>query len=199
MISKFRRNKLVPTAPAAAASPRVVTDTPVSRSRVRVVRGNGMALGYVSPPTTAGHATVVASADKALVLDIPKAQNAQQSTHIRIMARNGINTVQYPFVGLENYGGGEHWRLRACEEGLEGSVFKERARADSTTVAHVASSKVWSIKKLEGSIEELCMHWLEDTGVRSCLQAIIPSASNLPIGLWMRKAPVGSEESVVCY
>ncbi|KAG8995596.1 hypothetical protein FRB94_003533 [Tulasnella sp. JGI-2019a] len=74
MITKFRRNRFVPTAPAAATTGARVNS--VSRSRVRVVRGNGAVLGYLSPPTTQTHATVVASVDEALVLDIPNVWNA---------------------------------------------------------------------------------------------------------------------------
>ncbi|KAG8991973.1 hypothetical protein FRB94_012114 [Tulasnella sp. JGI-2019a] len=141
MITKFRRNKLVPTAPAATGVPRMVAKDFVSRSRVRVIKGNGTVLGYVSSPTTQAHATVVASADEALVLDIPNVCNTQQRTHIRITARNGIAPGPYPFIGLENFSG-KHWRFRACEEGPEGSVFKERARANTITVAGEASSRV---------------------------------------------------------
>ncbi|KAG9024817.1 hypothetical protein FRB95_010985 [Tulasnella sp. JGI-2019a] len=194
MITKFRQSKLVPTAPEAASGPCLVASSPVSRSRVRVVRGNGTVLGYISPPGPWTHATVVAS-DQALVLDIPNVWDEKQEPgHIKISACDS-NIVAYPFLGLENWKG-DHWIVRACEEEPEGSVFKERARADTNSAVQEAASKVWSIKKLNGSTEELCMHWLEDTGGRSCLQAVIPSVSDSSIQLWMRRAPIGSEESV---
>ncbi|KAG9024818.1 hypothetical protein FRB95_010986 [Tulasnella sp. JGI-2019a] len=185
MVTKFRQSKLVPTTSGAASGPH----------RVRVVRGDGTVLGYVSPPNPTAHITVVASADEALVLNLPKVCDGQEkAARIRIAASDS-DVVAYPFLGLENWKD-DHWIVRACEEGPKGSVFKERARADTHNVPQVASSNVWSIKKLDNSIEELCMHWMEDTGSRSGLKAMIPSASNSPIYLWMRKAPVGSEESV---
>ncbi|KAG8995573.1 hypothetical protein FRB93_001077, partial [Tulasnella sp. JGI-2019a] len=85
IVIEFRQSKLAPIAPAAASGPRLVANSSVSRSRVKVVRGNGAVLGYVSPPTREGHATVVASADQALVLDIPKVWDTRQKVaHIRI-------------------------------------------------------------------------------------------------------------------
>ncbi|KAG8997957.1 hypothetical protein FRB94_007296 [Tulasnella sp. JGI-2019a] len=56
MITKFGRSKFVPTAPAAAAvGTRVVAGNSVSRCRVRVIRGDGKVLGYVSPPSSQTH------------------------------------------------------------------------------------------------------------------------------------------------
>ncbi|KAG8995583.1 hypothetical protein FRB93_001087 [Tulasnella sp. JGI-2019a] len=198
MITEFRQSKLASTAPVAASGSRLVAKGSVSRSRVRVVRGNGTVLGYLSPPTREPHATVVASADEALVLDIPKVWDAQQNVmHIGIVSpTNDNNRIPYPFVGLESCYNADHWRFRACEEGPEGSVFKERARADTKTDVQEASSKVWSIKKLDGSIEELCASWMNDSGTRSSLQATIPPPSASPLQVWMRKSVKGAEESV---
>ncbi|KAG9022375.1 hypothetical protein FRB95_014876 [Tulasnella sp. JGI-2019a] len=194
-----------------------IASSPVSRSRVRVVRGNGTVLGYMARPRQQGHLTVAVSADEALVLNIPDGLDKQQeAAHIKMASCN--SDIPYPFLGLENYKG-DYWVARACEKGMypsiyfefsapfveiisssrigpEGSVFKDRSRADTNSVPQEASSKVWSIKKLDDSTEELCIHWLEDTGVRSTLQAMIPSASESPIKLWMRKAVKGSEELV---
>ncbi|KAG9002849.1 hypothetical protein FRB94_003532 [Tulasnella sp. JGI-2019a] len=118
MITEFRQSRLAPTAPAAASGPRLIANSSVLRSRVKVVRANGTVLGYATPPSRHGHTTVVASADEALVLNIPKVRDEQQKeTHIEIVApTNGNSRVSYPFIGLENYNG-NHWRFRACEEG----------------------------------------------------------------------------------
>ncbi|KAG8984024.1 hypothetical protein FRB93_006817 [Tulasnella sp. JGI-2019a] len=58
----------------------------------------------------------------------------QNAAHIRMIARDDNNNIPYPFLGLESYhtSYGYHWRVRACERGPEGSVFKERARANTT-------------------------------------------------------------------
>ncbi|KAG8991075.1 hypothetical protein FRB94_012875 [Tulasnella sp. JGI-2019a] len=119
MLDMFRQNALAPTAPAAAACPRQAASSPISRCRVKVVRGNGTVRGYVPSPTREALATVVASADEALVLDIPKSCDTHPNvTHIKIAApTNGNDRILYPFLGLENYGHGDHWRFRACEEG----------------------------------------------------------------------------------
>ncbi|KAG9024632.1 hypothetical protein FRB95_011250 [Tulasnella sp. JGI-2019a] len=111
MITEFRRNTMVPTAPAAAIGPRLAV---MSRSCVaceQVVKADGTELGYISPPTRGGMVTVVASAERALVLDVPKVWDAQQTeTNIRM----ADPSETYPFVGLENHGDRD-WNLRACE------------------------------------------------------------------------------------
>ncbi|KAG8995595.1 hypothetical protein FRB93_001099 [Tulasnella sp. JGI-2019a] len=90
MITEFRQSRLAPTAPAAASGPRLIANSSVLRSRVKVVRANGTVLGYATPPSRHGHTTVVASADEALVLNIPKVRDEQQKeTHIEIVVSSG--------------------------------------------------------------------------------------------------------------
>ncbi|KAG8984031.1 hypothetical protein FRB93_006824 [Tulasnella sp. JGI-2019a] len=90
MVTKFRQSKLVPTSASAAASGPQVASSSVSRSRVRVVRGDGTVLGYVSPPNPTAHITVVASADEALVLNLPKVCDGQEkAARIRIAVSLG--------------------------------------------------------------------------------------------------------------
>ncbi|KAG9027247.1 hypothetical protein FRB95_007964 [Tulasnella sp. JGI-2019a] len=130
----------------------------------------------------------------------------------------GHTNSPFPFIGIESLKD-EYWDLRACEEGKyvsakfnfygfqgksvsfsavgpEGTKFHRRARADTTTLAQVASSNVWLIKKPDNSTEELCMEWTEATDARTPLQAVTSSSTTSPKELWMRKVILGGEESV---
>ncbi|KAG9037597.1 hypothetical protein FRB95_004817 [Tulasnella sp. JGI-2019a] len=80
--------------------------------------------------------------------------------------------------------------------GAGGQDFQRTRTGRHPNPSAGGSSKVWSIKKLDDSIEELCMEWIEDTGARIPLQAVTPSASASPGQVWMRKVPKGAEESV---
>ncbi|KAG9024825.1 hypothetical protein FRB95_010993, partial [Tulasnella sp. JGI-2019a] len=202
-----------------AVGPRMLANSSVSRCRVRVVRKNGTVLGYVSPPKTEDHPTVVTSVDDALALDIPRMDTQQNAAHIRMIARDDNNNIPYPFLGLESYhtSYGYHWRVRACERGPEGSVFKERARANTTNPVQEASAKVWSRKWTAPLKNFVCSGWriprLEQPIHRTIerarlvapsgasqprfpLQAIIQHPPGSSVQLWMRKAPINSEESV---
>ncbi|KAG9027756.1 hypothetical protein FRB95_007415 [Tulasnella sp. JGI-2019a] len=128
-----------------------------SRSRIKVVKQNGTVPGYLSRPHPA-HAATVVSADEALVLEASRAQD----THVaRVKMLNCSNSDTFPFLGLEIQDG--WWELKACDAEPEGSVFKGRGRADTTTEPmHPASSKIWTIKKIDGPNEQLCPQWIED-------------------------------------
>ncbi|KAG8980322.1 hypothetical protein FRB93_009281 [Tulasnella sp. JGI-2019a] len=166
----------------------------IKNSRVKVVRGNGAVLGYVAPPTSGAHGAITASADQALVLNVSRALDTRKTvTMIRMV---GHTNSPFPFIGIESLKD-EYWDLRACEEvGPEGTKFHRRARADTTTLAQVASSNVWLIKKPDNSTEELCMEWTEATDARTPLQAVTSSSTTSPKELWMRKVILGGEESV---
>ncbi|KAG8991215.1 hypothetical protein FRB94_012687 [Tulasnella sp. JGI-2019a] len=73
-----------------------VAASPPSRCRLRVVKGNGKVIGYVAPPTAGHNVKVAASAQGALVLNIPRVWNTQNAlAHIQ-MVRNTTTTIS-PF------------------------------------------------------------------------------------------------------
>ncbi|KAG9008754.1 hypothetical protein FRB94_012978 [Tulasnella sp. JGI-2019a] len=146
-----------------------------SRARIRVVRGSGVVLGYLSPPVRDTYPKVVAKADEALVLIVPTECAARQvANNIKTVTRND-EVSAYPFIGLETYG--SFWIIKACEEGPEGSVFKGRTRADTTRSELMAASKVWLVKKLDGTTEELYSEWIEDSGGMCPLQFLLFSST----------------------
>ncbi|KAG8989083.1 hypothetical protein FRB94_014681 [Tulasnella sp. JGI-2019a] len=158
-------------------------------SRVKAIRPNGVLLGYVGPLTreTNNHKWV-AKAEEALVLDILKSWDTQQAV-ARI--RLAVPKESFPFIGLEEQPG--YWDFRACNAGPED---KGRAQADSPNTGHAASSKIWTVKKLADSTEELQAEWTDDAGTRTPLQALTNSPPS--VYLWMRTAQGANEESVVC-
>ncbi|KAG9021267.1 hypothetical protein FRB95_002500 [Tulasnella sp. JGI-2019a] len=158
----------VPATQPVTTAPQVLVITPMSRCRVRVIKGNGVVLGYVAPPARSGWCFIVTSTEQALVLDIPTLLDTNQTgARIKMAAHSEV----YPFLGLEQYNS-EHWYLRACEAGPEGNVFKGLAQADTTHETWPASSKVWTVKALGESIEELCAQWISDTGAQVPLHCV---------------------------
>ncbi|KAG9002380.1 hypothetical protein FRB93_011497 [Tulasnella sp. JGI-2019a] len=155
MITKFRRNEIVPTATAATFGLRLEA---MSRCRVKVIKKDGALLGYVGPPAREEIINVVTSEEEALVLDIPKGWGTQEEgAHIRMV----VASEAYPSIGL-HINSDKDWDLRACE--AESNVVEGRAHADVGPIAHLASSKVWTIKTLNNSTEELRALWMNDTG-----------------------------------
>ncbi|KAG9023186.1 hypothetical protein FRB95_013422 [Tulasnella sp. JGI-2019a] len=131
----------------------------MSRCRVMAVRGNGEVLGYLSPLQPSGCNHFVTSPDAALVLIIPKVWDKNQTlARIQIAAHNEA----YPFLGLEKQND-YAWILRACAAGPDSALIKGRTPADIINVNLHASSKIWTVKILGGSTEELCAEWVVDT------------------------------------
>ncbi|KAG8978854.1 hypothetical protein FRB93_010596 [Tulasnella sp. JGI-2019a] len=101
---------------------------------------------------------------------------AQQQRVARIrMLDSGNSDTNYPFLGVEN----ERdicWTHRACQEGLEGDIYKRRAQAKSS-YTYPASSKIWTIKKPDAWTEELCMQWIMDSGSPASLDVILRPSS----------------------
>ncbi|KAG9031961.1 hypothetical protein FRB95_002042 [Tulasnella sp. JGI-2019a] len=118
----------------------------------------------------------VVSSDKALVVDVSQVLGAQQQRVARIrMLDSGNSDTNYPFLGVEN----ERdicWTHRACQEGLEGDIYKRRAQAKSS-YTYPASSKIWTIKKPDAWTEELCMQWIMDSGSPASLDVILRPSS----------------------
>ncbi|KAG9024183.1 hypothetical protein FRB95_011967 [Tulasnella sp. JGI-2019a] len=198
LIKKYRQTNRIPNAPSAAAGPRPLSGNFNTRCRVLVVRGNGTTVGYVSPLSQKGDSLFQTSADGALILNVPVTQSSQNPPllMIRMMAPERAMEA-YPFFGVEFQR--DYWSLRACDEGYLGQVFRGRARAYATTPAAVASSKVWSISKLDGQVEELRVQWTDDTGTPTPLVVVskaghIESTRADSRTFWMRKSATSSEE-----
>ncbi|KAG8876573.1 hypothetical protein FRB98_007242 [Tulasnella sp. 332] len=192
MIKRFRQDKFVPSAPAAAPGPRQARKSSTSRARVMLVRYNGLVVGYVGRPASRGHTLIEAKPEGALVLDVPIGQSSEKADNLTLLATSGDSRVDsHPFIGLEHTP--DHWRLRACDQGRDGDTYKGRARALTDTATPVASSKIWVIHKIDASTEELRVQWTEDNGYRTSLQAVQHPSSK---DFWVRKAPMGTELSL---
>ncbi|KAG8997609.1 hypothetical protein FRB93_014067 [Tulasnella sp. JGI-2019a] len=89
-----------------------------SRSRVKAVLANGLFLGYVGPLARESANIMVTKAEEALILDISKTWDAQQ-TAARI--RLAVPNDSYPFIGLELHSG-DIWGFRACNAGEYPSI-----------------------------------------------------------------------------
>ncbi|KAG8997607.1 hypothetical protein FRB93_014065 [Tulasnella sp. JGI-2019a] len=163
------------------------TSTPAtSRARVKIVRENGALLGYVGPLTRdMNNKKMATKPEEALVLDIVRTWDTKQ-TAARI--RVAVPNESYPFIGLEQQS--TYWDFRACNAGPEG---KGSALADSGYMELIAFSKIWTIKKLEDSTEELHAEWVDDNDTRISLQTFTDSAMSR---IWMRPARLSNDISL---
>ncbi|KAG8859716.1 hypothetical protein FRB96_004290 [Tulasnella sp. 330] len=203
LIAKFRCNRFVPSAaaatagpplraPAAAAAPLQPAPSSTSRARVMLVKDNGVILGYLSPPVSDGHSTIQAKPEDALVLNVPVLQSSERPVTMLRMAASEEATESYPFYGLEECA--DHWRPRACEKGRDGEVFRGRAPALTAHPERLASSRIWSIHKIDESTEELCAQWTGDDGSQKSTTGIYhPGYKTL---FWIRQAPASMESRV---
>ncbi|KAG9002869.1 hypothetical protein FRB94_003552 [Tulasnella sp. JGI-2019a] len=196
MIANFRRNKGVPTAPMAGSSwmsatpPATAIPRPAaisSRCRVKVVRGSGAVAGYITRPTQGDLMRIVASAEGAHVLEIPKVWDTNP-TLVRI--RTAAHIDDHTFLGLEKgWGNPPSWNLR---EWPEGSVLDGGAQVDTT---NVTLAGVWTVKTLDDSTEELCPEWIDNKGARVSLQVSFCSFD--PTHVWIAKKPPNSGYELV--
>ncbi|KAG8980320.1 hypothetical protein FRB93_009279 [Tulasnella sp. JGI-2019a] len=197
MMMTFRQGGEIPNAPSAAAGPRPLSNSFKTRCRILVVRGNGTTVGYLGPLAQKGDSVFQASAVGALLLDVPIIQPSQKPSLLMIrMLAPRSEMAAYPLIGIEFHRG--YWNLRACDEGYSGTVFRGRTRAYTVTAAPVASSKVWSVSKLDSSTEELRIEWTDDNGTPT---PIVPGtyahtidSTAEPKTFWMRKTLGSSEE-----
>ncbi|KAG8988517.1 hypothetical protein FRB94_000649 [Tulasnella sp. JGI-2019a] len=152
--------------------------SPMMRCRVKVAGENGMVHGYLSPPVPGTH-SIVTTVDRALIVDISNVTDAQrEAIRVRMVSPSDDKRTSYPFLGLEFRT--HWWDYSACKEGLGGAVFKRRVLSHSTVVPPIAASRVWKIKKLDATTDELCPEWMEDTGVVISVQPMLrPSTMQL--------------------
>ncbi|KAG9022438.1 hypothetical protein FRB95_014782 [Tulasnella sp. JGI-2019a] len=143
--------------------------SPMMRCRVKVAGENGMVHGYLSPPVPGTH-SIVATVDRALIVDISNVTDAQrEAIRVRMVAwssglTGGTTALVRKVIILLPTVAPTCPKCLVLRIGLGGAVFKRRVLSHSTVVPPIAASRVWKIKKLDATTDELCPEWMEDTG-----------------------------------
>ncbi|KAG9037091.1 hypothetical protein FRB95_006946 [Tulasnella sp. JGI-2019a] len=139
IVEWFKQNKVTVDESAAACGRNSgYVGGQVDKARVKVVRANGTVLGYVAPLAAGGgYLSLVTTTAEALVLNIPK-EYAKRKAAATI--QTVVGGVSDPYLCVISSDDG-YWYF--CPSQNEKTY----------------ESRVWSVKKLGDSTEELCAEW----------------------------------------